>query len=369
MRPTIAEIDLDALSHNYNQLKGIVGKDVSVAPVIKADAYGHGAVRVSTRLEKEGTDMFIVAFVEEGIELREAGIKTPILIAGAFLPEDSGQIIKWNLTPMVFTICQIDALDSSAKRFDRRIKVHIKVDTGMGRLGLVPEDLAGFAGEITKRKNMAIEGIMTHFAQADIEDNEFAIRQLNVFNGVLEELRRNGYNPPVIHSANSAAIICLKESHFNMVRPGLMLYGVFPIDKTWDIGLKPVMSLRSKVVQVKRIPEGCSIGYGKSFITRRETQIATVPIAYAVSYSRRLSNSGNVIIRGKKAPVVGNVCMDMTMVDVTDHRGVCVGDEVILMGRQGDELIAAEDLARLTGTIPYEVLSCIGKRVPRVYRG
>ncbi len=369
MRPTIAEIDLDALSYNYNQLKWIVGKDVAAAPVIKADAYGHGAVRVATRLEKEGADMFIVAFIEEGIELREAGIKTPILIAGAFLPEDAGHIIRWNLTPVVFTISQVDALASSAKRFDRRIKVHIKVDTGMGRLGLAPEDLADFAGEIIRRKNIAIEGIMTHFAQADIEDSEFAIRQLNVFNGVLEELRRNGINPPVIHAANSAAIIRLKKSHFNMVRPGLMLYGVFPIDKKWDISLKPVMLLRSKVVQIKRIPEGSSVGYGKSFIARRESLIATIPIGYADGYSRRLSNSGNVIIRGKKASVAGNVCMDMTMVDVTDHHGVCVGDEVVLIGRQGDELIAAEDLARLTGTIPYEILSCIGKRVPRVYRG
>lgn len=369
MRPTIAEVDLDALSYNYNQLKGIVGKDVAAAPVIKADAYGHGAVRVSARLEKEGADMFIVAFVEEGIELREAGIRTPILITGAFLPEDSGHIIRWNLTPIVFTTSQVDALDISAKRFDRRIKVHIKVDTGMGRLGLAPEDLAGFAGEIIGRKNIAIEGIMTHFAQADIEDDEFAIRQLSIFNGVLEELRRKGFDPPVIHSANSAAVICLKKSHFNMVRPGLMLYGIFPIDRKWDISLKPVMMLKSKVVQVKRIPEGSSVGYGKSFISRRESLIATIPIGYADGYSRRLSNSGNVIIRGKKAPVAGNVCMDMTMVDVTDHQRVCVGDEVILIGRQGDELIAAEDLARLTGTIPYEILSCIGKRVPRVYRG
>lgn len=369
MRSNVAEIDLDALTHNYNQVKGIVGRDVAVAPVVKADAYGHGAVMVSTRLERAGADMFAVAFIEEGIELREAGIKAPILLIGATLPDDSEYIMRWNLTPVVFNIEQIDALDISAKRSDRRVKVHIKVDTGMGRLGLPPEDLPRFVKEILERKNIIIEGIMTHFAEADIEDMEFAIRQLKIFKEALDKLKLNRFDPPIVHAANSAAIICLNEAHFNMVRPGLMLYGSYPSDKAGDISLKRVMSLRSKVVQVKRTPAGRSIGYGRSFTTKRDSLIATVPIGYADGYSRRLSNRGRVIIKGKIAPIVGNVCMDMTLVDVTDHQKVCVGDEVVLIGRQGDEAVTVEDLARLTGTIPYEILSCIGKRVPRAYKG
>lgn len=366
---TCAEIDLDALIYNYNQVKRIVGRDVAIAPVVKADGYGHGAVKVAKRLERAGAKMFIVAFIEEGIELREAGVKTPILLIGATLSDDSEYICQWNLTPVVFNIEQIDALDRSAERLNRSIRVHIKVDTGMGRLGLLPEDLVGFIKGILRRKNIVIEGIMTHFAEVDIKDMEFALRQLKLFKEALGELRLNKFDVPIVHAANSAAIIYLNESYFNMVRPGLMLYGSYSTGRTKDVCLKPVMSLRSKVVQVKRISEGMSIGYGGSFITKRDSLIATIPIGYADGYSRSLSNKGYVLIGEKIAPVIGNVCMDMTMADVTAHYGVCVGDEVVLIGRQGNEVIGAEDLARFSGTIPYEVLSCIGKRVPRVYRG
>lgn len=366
---TFAEIDLDALTYNYNQVKRIVGRDVAIAPVVKADGYGHGAVKVAKRLEGAGANMFIVAFIEEGIELREAGIKTPILLIGTTLPDDSECIGQWKLTSVVFNIGQIDALDRSAERLNRSLRIHIKVDTGMGRLGLPPEDLVGFIKGILRRKNIIIEGIMTHFAEVDIEDMEFVLRQLKVFKEALGELRLNKFDVPIVHAANSAAIIYFNESHFNMVRPGLMLYGSDPTGKTREVPLKPVMSLRSKVVQVKRISEGMSIGYGRSFMTKRDSLIATIPVGYADGYSWGLSNKGYVLIGGKIAPVVGNICMDMTMVDVTDHHGVCVGDEVVLIGRQGNEVIRAEDLARISGTIPYEVLSCIGKRVPRVYRG
>lgn len=375
MRPTVAVIDLDALMYNYNQVKGIVGKDVAVAPVVKADAYGHGAVNAAARLERAGADRFIVAFIEEGLELRDAGIKAPILLIGPIFPDDSDYIIRRDLTPVVFNMEQIDALDRSAKESGRCVKVHIKVDTGMGRLGIPPEDLAGFVKDISVRRNIIIEGIMTHFAEVDAGDMEFAIRQLKVFKEALEELRIkrikgiNKIDPPIVHAANSSAIICFNESHFNMVRPGLMLYGSYPAGNTKNIYLRPVMSLVSKVAQVRQIPKGRSIGYGKSFITKRDSLIATIPIGYADGYSRRLSNRGHVIIRGKTFPIIGNVCMDMTMVDVTDHHGVCVGDEAVLIGKQGDQAIRAEDLAEVVGTIPYEILSCIGKRVPRVYIG
>ena len=395
MRPTWAEIDINSLKSNFLQVKRIVGKDVGVISVVKADAYGHGSVNVSKALIDSGSNLLGVATVEEALELRGSGIDSPVLLLGGIQPDEVEATVKNNLIPTLFSLASAHAINTYAERIGKKVRYHLKVDTGMNRLGVGLSEICDFLENLLNFRNLELEGMFTHFANADADSKEPTLEQISVFNVMLSLIKQAGLNPQYIHSANSAAIQRFPESHMNLVRPGIMLYGAGrmgarsepsrttcgePLDRSTlstssgltaqdipsqtNFELKPVMMLKTRITQLKRITAGTSVSYGGTFIASRQSIIATLPIGYADGYMRRLSNRAIVSIRGFTAPVVGTVCMDMTMVDVTEVPGVMAGDEVVLFG---DEMVSAEDVARWADTISYEIFSITGKRVPRVY--
>lgn len=369
MTLTIAEINLSNLLHNLKQVRSMIAPGCRILAVVKANAYGHGIVEVSRELEKAGVDMFGVAIVEEGICLRGAGIEKDILVLGAVCESHASDIVRWRLTPVVYTMPVAEALSEAAVNAGMILPAHVKVDTGMRRIGIGPDMAAVFAGRISQLKGLRIEGIMTHFAEADLQNREFVQEQLGSFDSICKEIEKSGINIPLKHTANSAAIIDMKESHLDMVRPGIMLYGYPPsLFLSKRVDLRPVMTLKSRIIYIKNVPPKTGVSYGRTFTTKRETVVATIPIGYADGYSRSLSNIGQVIIRGRRVPVIGRVCMDMTMADVTDVQGVQTGDEVIIIGEENGESITADDIAHWTGTISYEVLCGIGERVERICR-
>jgi len=361
MRPTWAEIDLDSLIHNFNVVKGLLGEGVGVLSVVKADAYGHGAVEVGKALEEAGTEMLGVATVEEAAELRDYGIETPILLLGGMRPDEATLAAEYSLTPCLFSLDVAKALDEESVKSGRKLPYHLKIDTGMTRLGVRPEELGAFLSGLAAYKNIEMEGALTHLAQAFSEYPDETRAQLREFTGIIRKLREKGFTPRYVHTANSAAIQRFPESQMDLVRPGIMLYGS---DGTSGLPLRPVMKLKSVVIQVRNVPSGTPVSYGGTFVTKRPSVIATLPIGYADGYMRRLSNRAKVSIRGALAPVAGTVCMDLIMIDVTDVPGASVGDEVVLFG---DGLVSVDDVARWAETISYEVLSNTGKRVPRRY--
>lgn len=365
--PTIAEIDLSALLHNLKQVRNLIGPTRSIIAVVKADAYGHGAVRISQTLEEAGVAALGVALVQEGIELRLAGVRIPILVMGSILKEQIQPLFEYQLTPVLFQAALIPLLEKEAEEQGMTLPVHVKIDTGMGRLGIQTKQLASFIKQILQNRRIKIEGIMTHLADADNIGSENLACQLKVWEETMEALRDYQLETPQIHLANSAAIAALRKLESNPVRPGLMLYGYSSV-KTPRLSLEPVLTFKTRIVHLKTVPSGTPISYGGTFVTRRESVIATLPVGYADGYWRALSNCGKVLIHGERVPVVGRVCMDMTMVDVTGLTNLNVGEEAVLIGKQGKEFISAEEVARWIGTIPYEVLCGIGKRVPRIYR-
>ncbi len=367
-RPTTAIISTRALKRNYTALRRAMGPATEMMAVVKADAYGHGAVDVSRLLEALGCESFGVAMVEEGVELREAGIKAAVFVLGGVFEGQAGALFDYDLTPVVFDLETVEEIDSEASRRGVVKPVHVKVDTGMGRLGIRPDEALSFIRAVKALDGVTVEGILTHLAEADSPDLSFAAGQIAVFRDVVEAVRGEGVNPRYVHMANSAAIAGFRDPLFNLARPGIMLYGSTPaphLDGRMD--LEPVMEIRTRVMQVKSIPVGASVSYGRKFVARRPSRIAVLPIGYADGFSRRLSGKADVIIRGRRAPVVGLVCMDMTMCDVTDIDGVETGDEVVVLGRQGRERITVEEMAEKSGTISYEVFCNISRRVPRVY--
>ena len=366
-RPTAALIDLDALTHNFREVhRRAQGR--KVLAVVKAQAYGHGAVRTAKHLLGLGADTLGVALLEEGRELREAGSDAPILVMGAVVPSQAKALVGLRLTPAVYTQAVARALSNAAGELKTQIPVHVKIDTGMGRVGVTPEAAPAFIEELLDREGIIVQGLMTHFADADLRDKQFASKQMNRFETLLKELDAKGVAIPLRHAANSAALLDYQHALFTMVRPGLMLYGYNPLEgKPAGADLRPVLSLVTRIAFFKKVPAGIPISYGRTFVTRRESLIATIPIGYADGYSRGLSNKAEALVRGVRARVAGRVCMDMCMLDVTDVPGVCEGDEVVLIGKQGNERITADDIAVKTGTIAYEVLCDIGSRVPRVY--
>jgi alanine racemase len=364
-RPTAVTIDLGALSHNYGEVRRRIGNR-HVLAVVKAQAYGHGAVPVATRLAADGARMLGVALVEEGCELRDAGITAPVLVMGPVFPEQAEAVVGNRLTPVVSTLTLAQALSAEAPREGRTVSVHVKIDTGMGRIGLSPEAALPFIAEISALPGIAVEGLMTHFADADLRDKRFAAVQMDRFEALIEALAAKGIAVPLRHAANSAAVLEYDRALLTMVRPGLMLYGADPLESKGGADLRPVLSWTTRVAFVKQVPTGTPISYGRTFTTSRQSTIATIPVGYADGYSRSLSNRGAMLVRGMRAPVAGRVCMDMTMLDVTAIPGVREGDEVVLLGAQGTERISADDIAALTGTIAYEVLCGIGGRVPRI---
>jgi len=370
-RPTWAEINLDNLAANFRQVKQRVSPAARVMAVVKANAYGHGAVECARRLAREGADWFGVALPEEGIELRASGITQPILCLAGYWPGQAAACIQHRLTPVAYRIEMIEALDHASENAGVVTDVHVKVDTGMGRLGVRFDQLGEFVAALAQFRNVRVDGIMTHLAAADDMTCEpLTHDQIQRFEDAVVIFRDHGYRPTYQHLANSAGVYGHREAWGNLVRPGGVLYGlwrdVLPPSIS-DGGLRPVMSLHSRICLLKWVPPGETIGYGCTFEASRRSLIATLPIGYHDGYMRGLSNRAHVIVRGVFAPVVGRVSMDLTLIDVTNVPGVEVDDQVTLLGQNAELTIPAEELARIAGTLSYEVTCGIGERVPRVY--
>jgi len=367
-RPTVCFVDLNALGWNFRQIRSKVGSQVKVLSMVKANGYGHGAAAISKALAAEGSDAFGVATTEEGVELRQAGICTPILVLAGAYPDQVDQFFDNSLTPVIHALASLEELDAIVHRRKKSLNVHLKIDTGMGRIGLLAAEFNSWLPKIKTLKALKIEGVFSHFSHAESVEGSYTRQQLWTFQGIVERLRAEGIFPSLVHLANSAATITLPQAYFDMVRPGLMLYGIYPSPAmASQICLKPVLSWKTRILQLKKVPAGSSISYGQTFVTKRESFIATLPIGYADGYPRLLSNRGEVLVTGKRAPVAGRVCMDLTMIDVTDIGKIQQGDEVVLLGRQGDAEISADDMAAWADTISYEILTSIGARVPRIH--
>lgn len=369
--PAWAEIDLKALANNIREVRRVTDQRAEVMAVVKANAYGHGAVEVSRTVLAGGATRLAVARSAEGAELRRAGIEAPILILG-YTPEGLiPEVAEYGLEQTVYSVEYARRVNDRAAALGVKIPVHIKIDTGMGRLGVVAGTGSGASSvkEIASLPHLEPVGIFTHFAAADSADKSYTLTQWEKFTGILEQLRREGLEFPLRHCANSAAVIDMPESALNMVRAGIILYGLYPSPEVnmQRVDLKPVMSFKTRVAHVKEVPAGFSVSYGCTYKTERRSVIATIPVGYADGYSRRLSSKGEVLIRGRRAPVVGRVCMDQCMVDVSDIPGIEYGDEVLLFGRQGDRLLPVEDVAGWIGTINYEVVCMVAARVPRLF--
>ena len=364
-RPTWALIDLDNLEYNFKKVKSLLSPQTKVLVTVKADAYGHGLVAVAKRLVFCGVDYLGVASIDEGIELRKAKIKTPILLLGLILKKDIPPIFAYQLTP---TICDWEmavALNARAAALKQKLKVHIKVDTGMGRIGVLSQDALKLVMDISKLKNIIIQGIFTHFALAD-SDRKFTHLQIGLFNQLINDLKKRNIVIPLVHAANSIGLIDYRSSHFTMVRPGLVIYGLYP-KKKLGINLKAVLTLKTRIVFIKRVKAGYGISYGATYVTSRESCIVSLPVGYGDGYPRNLSNLAWLLIGGRRFRISGRICMDQIMVDVGNFKPK-LGQEVVLIGKQGKQQITVEELATLSGTIPYEIVCGLGSRIPRIYK-
>jgi alanine racemase len=378
---TRAEIDLAAIAHNVAELRRVTAARSRFMAVVKADAYGHGAVAVAQTALTAGADALGVARLGEGRQLRQAGITAPVLVFGYTPPRSVADLLQSNLVPTVFDMDTARAYSQAATQMGRRLPVHLKVDTGMGRLGfpLAGPECKPAQGLYTTRElvtaievigalpGLEIEGIYTHFASADHTDKTDTREQAARFAALLLQLTTKGIHIPVKHAANSAAIIDLPETHLDMVRAGIALYGLYPSRQVGvkRVALRPAMAFKSQIIQIKSVPAGFRVSYGGTYTTPKPTTIAAVPVGYADGYSRGLSSKGHMLVKGRHAPVIGRVCMDLTMLDVGHIAGAAIGDEVVVFGQQGDAVISADDIAESLGTINYEVVSTIMARVPR----
>jgi len=362
------EIDLDAISFNVQAYKRHLSPQVEIYAVVKGNAYGHGAVPVAKAALAAGANRLAVHRAGEGVELRKAGIEAPILVMGYTPPDGAGLITQWHLTPSLITLEFARALSAQASSVGIILPVQIKVDTGMSRFGLLPDEVLDFLRQLRELPGIFPEGLFTHFATADWEDASFTQRQLNDFYEVLTAAQRDGFDLPLCHAANSAAAMRLPETHFNAVRLGIALYGLDPSEQ-WPpvFEIRPALTLKSMVSRVRDLPPGSGISYGRTYITHANTRAALVPVGYGDGYHRSLSNRGSVLIHGQRAPILGRVCMDQFVVDVSAIADVKQDDEVILIGKQGDDQIRAEEVAHLAGTINYEVTTSLLPRLPRLY--
>jgi alanine racemase len=375
-----AEVDLAAIAHNLHQVRRLAGPEPQLMAVVKADGYGHGALPVARTALENGADWLGVARLDEGIALRQAGIRAPILIFGYVPAARAGHLLDHDLTATIFSLEQARQLATLAATRRRRLPAHLKIDTGMGRLGLPSEQTDGGQGSlsglaqviaISRLPGLAISGIYTHFAAADNPDQQTARRQFARYSALLAALQSRGLHFPCRHAANSAAIIALPETHLDLVRAGLMLYGLWPSPQLQERGieLSPAMQLKARVAQVKMVPAGFPISYGGTYVTPRATRLATVTVGYGDGYHRLLSSRGEMLVGGQRAPVVGRVCMDQTVLDVGHIDRVEPGDEVVLFGRQGAVLLPVEEVAAAAATIHYEIVTALTARVPRQYQG
>lgn len=365
-RPTWAEINLSAFQNNIKAINSYLNKGTKIIAVVKANAYGHMAKELSHTTEKCGISSLGVSSIEEGVALREAGIKSEVIILGSIYPlENLSSAFDYKLVPTISSEHGLSKLEELGAKYRKAMPFHLKVDTGMGRVGVSVDSALKILEKISALNKVKMKGLYTHFARADC-DLEYTQAQLSKFHTVVSCAKKLGLKF-ISHCANSAAIMRLKETHFDMVRPGLGLYGLYPFEGAEKIlALEPVLSWKTKIVFLKKVQEDASISYGGTFITKRQTIVATLPVGYADGYNRNLSNKSQVIVRGTRCPVIGRVTMDMIMADVTDIKGVSIGDEVVLIGRQSEAKVSAEEMAAWAGTINYEITCAISYRVPRV---
>ena len=364
-----ADVNLDSIYKNIEETRKIVSSDTKIMVIIKADGYGHGAIPIAKVLEPI-VDSYGIAIIEEGIELRECGITKPLLILGVTPVPLYSKLVEYDIMPAIFTLESAMLLASEAKKQNRTAKIHIAVDTGMSRIGFpVTEESIETIVKISQLEGIAIDGCFTHFATADETDKSFTLQQMKRFRLFIEQLEAKGVHIPVKHMSNSAGIMEFPEAHYDMVRSGISTYGLYPseeVDKA-RLPLRPAMEIKSYITYVKTLEAGVGISYGQTFVTKNKTIVATVPVGYADGYPRALSNQGYVLVHGKKAAILGRVCMDQFMIDVTDIPGVNEGDIVTLVGKDGDACITVEELAAMSHSFNYEFVCDIGKRVPRVY--
>lgn len=369
-RGTRVEINLDNLAFNIKQIRNLVNRKTEIMAVVKGNAYGHGSVEASKIFLKNGADKLAVSIYQEGIELRNAGIKAPILLLNYTPQNQYKKIIQEGLTPTIFHYEDAKLLSQIAIDMNKIVKVHIKIDTGMSRIGFLPtEEEIKTIIDISSLPNIEIEGMYSHFACADELDKSFTKEQYKKFNWVIRKLEENNINIPIKHISNSAGIMNSQEYDLDMVRPGIILYGYYPskeIDKT-KLELKPAMELKTNISHLKVLSKNTGIGYNRSFMTKKDSTIATLPIGYADGYYRLLTGKAQVFINEKKVPIVGKICMDQMMVDVTEIKNIEIGDETILFGYKDIRYPHIEDISELLGTTFYEVILMVGRRVPRVY--
>jgi alanine racemase len=368
-RPTWVAVNLDSLESNYWSVRKALDGHVKIMAVIKANAYGHGAVPVAQRLEKCGADYLAVAILEEAIELRREQVRLPILLLSGFWPGQEEEIIRQSLTPAVFNEGMVQHLVRAAKRLKKEVKFHIKIDTGMTRLGVDWEEATRVVEGCSPEEWTSCEGIYTHLSSAEIADDPFSRLQIERFRNIIRSLCRDNFAFLWRHVANSAGMLNFPESWCNGVRPGLLLYGINPLTTPPRLPLESILTFKTRIMQLKRVKKGISVGYGGDYTVSQESVIATLPVGYADGFNRLLSNRGSVLTHGQRAPIVGRISMDLTLVDVTAIKDVRVGDEVVLIGKQGLQEITAKEIAGLARTIPYEVLCGISQRVPRFYVG
>jgi alanine racemase len=372
-----AEIDLGAIAHNVRELRRITSTGSQLMIAVKANGYGHGAVPIAQTAIHSGADSLAVARVEEGLELRKAGIGAPILIFGYTAAHWAETLVAEQLVPTIFSLQNARDLSAAAVSKKAKIPIHINVDSGMGRLGIPCDELRMRSEggairdilEIDRLPGLTVEGLYTHFATADHADKTYANQQFDRFLALTAALESHGMTLPLLHAANSGAIIDMPQAHLNLVRAGISVYGLYPSQEVARdrITLRPALELKSTIIHLKHVPAGTKISYGCTYETSAPTTIATIPAGYGDGYNRRLSNAAQVLVHGQRAPLVGRVCMDLSMVDVGRVGDVAVGDEVVLIGRQGDAFIAADDVADLLGTINYDVVTALTQRVSRVY--
>lgn len=363
-------IDLQALRHNFRQLREICGAGVKIMAVIKADAYGHGLLPSARALQAEGADYFGIAYLAEGLSLRQAGINTPALLLMGINPEEAAAAVSANLDVVLFRRDIAASLASQARQQHKKARVHLKIDTGMGRLGLLPGEIRQFLEYLSGLPELELAGLVSHFSESDDLDQSFTLKQLQEFEDLLSQVHNWGWPVPDSHIANSAAIMNLHRSHLNMVRTGISLYGSPPAPEfPLRGGLQPVMNLRTRILQLKNLPAGAGISYNRTYIIPAPMRLAALPVGYCNGYSRLLSNRGWVLINGRRAPIRGRVCMNLTMVEVTDIPEIKEGDAVTLLGRDGNENVSADDLAAWAETINYEVYCLLGNSNCRRYLG
>ena len=378
-RSTFAEIDLDAFRQNLKNVRAMVGPAIKTMAVVKADAYGHGAAPCSRAALEAGADVLGVGILEEGIELRESGIRAPIVVLGGIFPHEADDLIKHDLTTLLRHRRLAETLSRKAHAAGKQVGVHLKVETGMGRLGVSLDEFPGLVEFVMGEKNLILEGVFTHLASADHDNAHYTREQLKQFDRAVEFLRSRSTPRPLLHTANSAALLRHPQSWHDMVRPGIILYGSLPDSSMqsdvdhWvgDKGIpkfKPVMNWKTRIIQVNSVPKGSALSYGGQFVTSRDSRIAVLPIGYADGLHRLLSNRIDVLVRGQRVPQVGTICMDMTLVDVTGIPGIQEEEEVVLLGTQAGNVVTADEMAEKIGTISYEILCSVGRRVPRVYR-